>query len=218
MLNKLFTRHGVIADEARTVKKETIDQEIVKFLESYGWVFEESQDSFAYWRDPLHPEHKELTMWAVQLQLIRNQPLNPVVNDDTIAAADLIIRFRGQLTALEVCITGRQSIQGPVAELMKASKAFLDAYPEAVAAAIKRQDERWEKKQVNRSTLAVGADVQVVEDIRKRDYTDEGHQKRLEFAGRCGYIIAEHNSHGLCYDVQFSTGIATYDPDELISS
>ena len=61
----------------------------------------------------------------------------------------------------------------------------------------------------------INKDVQVIEKISKRDYTDEGHVERLKYVSRCGYIIAEHNSHGLCYDVQFSTGIATFDPDEL---
>jgi len=58
-------------------------------------------------------------------------------------------------------------------------------------------------------------DVQVANKIEQRDYTDEGQVERLKYVGRCGYIIASHDSHGLCYDIQFSTGIATYDPDEL---
>jgi hypothetical protein len=59
--------------------------------------------------------------------------------------------------------------------------------------------------------------VQVIDEIYERDYTPEGNEARLKFAGQIGNIIAEHNSHGLCYDVQFSDGgIATYDPDEFI--
>jgi hypothetical protein len=64
----------------------------------------------------------------------------------------------------------------------------------------------------------INKEVQVVEEINSRDYTFHAHEKRLKYTGRCGYIITEHNSHGLCYDVQFSTGIATFDPDELIFS
>ena len=58
-------------------------------------------------------------------------------------------------------------------------------------------------------------EVQIVKHLDQRDYTDEGHIERLKYISRCGYIIASHDSHGLCYDVQFSTGIATYDPDEF---
>jgi len=58
--------------------------------------------------------------------------------------------------------------------------------------------------------------VKVVDDIVQRDYTNEGHVKRKQFVGQVGTIIAEHNSHGLCYDVRFKNGEATYDPDELI--
>ena len=58
--------------------------------------------------------------------------------------------------------------------------------------------------------------VRIVDNISKRDYTDEGHVQRLKFVGKSGIVIAEHNSHGLCYDVQFGNKIATYDPDEII--
>jgi hypothetical protein len=61
--------------------------------------------------------------------------------------------------------------------------------------------------------------VTVVDKISKRDYTDEGHVQRLKFVGKSGIVVAEHNSHGKCYDVAFGflkNKIATFDPDELI--
>jgi len=52
--------------------------------------------------------------------------------------------------------------------------------------------------------------------LTQHDYNDECHIQRLKFRDRVGDIIAEHNSHGLCYDLMFNNGeIATYDPDEL---
>lgn len=58
--------------------------------------------------------------------------------------------------------------------------------------------------------------VKVVESISQRDYTVEGQIERLKFVGQKGVIVGQHDSHGLCYDVRFSGGTATYDPDELI--
>jgi len=51
--------------------------------------------------------------------------------------------------------------------------------------------------------------------ITPRDYTEEGHVKRLACAGRTGKIIRESNSHGACYEVQTAEGSAFYDPDEI---
>lgn len=58
-------------------------------------------------------------------------------------------------------------------------------------------------------------EVRINKKIEQRDYTDEGQVERLKYVGRCGYTITSHDSHGICYEVQFSTGIATYDPDEF---
>lgn len=57
--------------------------------------------------------------------------------------------------------------------------------------------------------------VKIANKIYGRDYTPEGNEQRLKLVGRVGHIIAEHNSHGLCYDVKVDNEIATYDPDEL---
>jgi alpha-mannosidase len=64
--------------------------------------------------------------------------------------------------------------------------------------------------------MNIGTRVKVVETISQRDYTNEGHIDRLKFIGKTGIVIQHHDSHGLCYDVNFLRGKATYDPDELI--
>jgi hypothetical protein len=59
--------------------------------------------------------------------------------------------------------------------------------------------------------------VKVVDNITARDYTHEANVGRLNSVGEIGTVVNYHNSHGLCYDVIFSSGgIATFDPDELI--
>lgn len=59
--------------------------------------------------------------------------------------------------------------------------------------------------------------VKIVEEISQRDYTNDGQIHRLKYIGKTGKVVKEHNSHGVCYTVQFKDGgIATYDQDELI--
>ncbi len=64
--------------------------------------------------------------------------------------------------------------------------------------------------------MNIGTRVKVVDTISQRDYVSEGHVDRLKYLGQTGIIVDRHDSHGLCYDVSFMRGKATYDPDELI--
>jgi len=58
--------------------------------------------------------------------------------------------------------------------------------------------------------------VKVAKEILSRyGYWPEVNVARVKLAGRTGYIIAEHNAHGLCYDVKIGKEIASFDPDEL---
>lgn len=57
--------------------------------------------------------------------------------------------------------------------------------------------------------------VKVTNNIYQNDYTEEAQTERIKYIDQIGLIIKERNSHGLCYDVKFPDGIATYDPDEL---
>ncbi len=48
-----------------------------------------------------------------------------------------------------------------------------------------------------------------------RTYNAEAIRKRDTHAGEVGVVCDYHDSYGLCYEVQFAGGRATFDPDEL---
>jgi hypothetical protein len=69
------------------------------------------------------------------------------------------------------------------------------------------------------NTFKLGDFVRTAQTLEPRDFTPEGQLSR-----RCnatGYVVGEHNSHGLCYDVRHEDGVAgggtlgCYDPDEI---
>lgn len=47
------------------------------------------------------------------------------------------------------------------------------------------------------------------------DYNEQQVKDRAACGGCLGQIRAAHNSHGLCFEVQFINTIAVYNPDEL---
>lgn len=50
----------------------------------------------------------------------------------------------------------------------------------------------------------------------KPDYTPEAIQSRTLNDGQTGFVCEHHDSHGLCYGVQFDDGgVAFFDPEEL---
>ena len=63
-------------------------------------------------------------------------------------------------------------------------------------------------------TFKSGDFVRTARVLEPRDFTLEGQMNR-----RCnttGTVVAEHNSHGLCYDVRHVDGsLGCYDPDEI---
>ncbi len=51
---------------------------------------------------------------------------------------------------------------------------------------------------------------------RDRGYVKESHKMRQAGDTLTGVAIAEHDSHGLCYEVKFKSGnVITYDREEL---
>lgn len=51
---------------------------------------------------------------------------------------------------------------------------------------------------------------------RDRGYVEESRAMRQAGDTLTGVAIAEHDSHGLCYEVQFASGaVVTYDREEL---
>lgn len=48
------------------------------------------------------------------------------------------------------------------------------------------------------------------------DYTDRAIQERAQHDGDVGTVIGHSNSHGLCYEVQFESGTAWFDSEELL--
>jgi hypothetical protein len=60
--------------------------------------------------------------------------------------------------------------------------------------------------------FGIGDIVRTSETLGRRDYNDDVIRRR----NAIGMVIAEHNSHGLCFDVKHDDGtIGCYDPDEL---
>lgn len=50
----------------------------------------------------------------------------------------------------------------------------------------------------------------------KGDYSDAAIGMRNFCDGRIGVVLKHHDSHGLCYGVEFEKGtLAFYDPEEL---
>jgi hypothetical protein len=50
----------------------------------------------------------------------------------------------------------------------------------------------------------------------KGDYTDEAIAARTSCDGSIGAVRQHHDSHGLCYGVEFADGVvAFFDPEEL---
>lgn len=71
-------------------------------------------------------------------------------------------------------------------------------------------------RDTNSNVLGEGSRVVTVQSDRvSNDWMPEAHIRRK--FGVMGVIIAEHNSHGLCYDVKHSDGtVGCYDPWELV--
>lgn len=50
----------------------------------------------------------------------------------------------------------------------------------------------------------------------KGDYTTEAIAARALYDGQSGMVKQHHDSHGLCYAVEFEDGVVAYfDPEEL---
>lgn len=47
------------------------------------------------------------------------------------------------------------------------------------------------------------------------DYTGDAIAARVRHDGEVGVVREHHDSHGLCYGVEFEGGRAFYDPEEL---
>ncbi len=47
------------------------------------------------------------------------------------------------------------------------------------------------------------------------DYKPEAILDRDLHDGKTGVVCEHHDSHGLCYGVQFEDGVAFFDPEEL---
>ncbi len=65
--------------------------------------------------------------------------------------------------------------------------------------------------------IKLGTPVRVTHHPDKdRGYVEEARSERRSGGGLTGVAIAEHDSHGLCYEVKFPSGIViTYDREEL---
>jgi hypothetical protein len=61
--------------------------------------------------------------------------------------------------------------------------------------------------------FSIGDNVRTSETLERRDYNDDVIRRR----NATGVVIAEHNSHGLYFDVMHDDGATgCYDPDELL--
>lgn len=65
--------------------------------------------------------------------------------------------------------------------------------------------------------ITIGRSVRVAhQPDRDRDYLQSSHRMRQAGDGLTGVTIAEHDSHGLCYEVKFQSGaVILYDREEL---
>lgn len=65
--------------------------------------------------------------------------------------------------------------------------------------------------------IKLGSSVRVAhQPDRDRGYVEEHRAKRQLGDNLTGVAIAEHDSHGLCYEVKFASGaVITYDSEEL---
>ena len=66
--------------------------------------------------------------------------------------------------------------------------------------------------------IRIGASVRVAHQPDKdRGYLKEAHAMRQAGDGLTGVTVAEHDAHGLCYDVKFpsTAAVITYDREEL---
>ena len=62
--------------------------------------------------------------------------------------------------------------------------------------------------------LTFGIKVKTLKPLHNDTYTEETQAKRKWDVN--GTIVAHHNSHGLCYDVQHEDGsVGSYDEDEI---
>ena len=70
---------------------------------------------------------------------------------------------------------------------------------------------------VTLNRLKIGTSVRIVHQPSKdRGYVKAHHKMREAGNGLTGIIAAEHDSHGLCYEVKLPSGnVITYDREEL---
>ena len=73
---------------------------------------------------------------------------------------------------------------------------------------------------MNLTRIPLHSFVRVAHQLDKdRGYNMEVREVRRQYNGLTGVAIAEHDSHGLCYEVEFPNGIVvTYDREELEAS
>ena len=70
---------------------------------------------------------------------------------------------------------------------------------------------------MRRNKLTIGASVRIVHQSDKdRGYVKAHRRMREAGNGLMGVTVAEHDSHGLCYEVRLPSGnVITYDREEL---
>ena len=70
---------------------------------------------------------------------------------------------------------------------------------------------------MNLDRIKLGSSVRVAhQPDRDRGYVEEARAERQVGDTLTGVAIAEHDAHGLCYEVKFASGaVITYDREEL---
>lgn len=69
---------------------------------------------------------------------------------------------------------------------------------------------------MNLDRIKIGTSVRVAHQTDRDRGFKESHKMRQAGDGLTGVVIAEHDAHGLCYEVKFQSGtVITYDREEL---